>query len=57
MKKINNQEISLEGLLMLQSLRDAVKKELERKTRLGHYFVTWENGKIIFTGEDKPKTL
>ncbi|KXS54346.1 MAG: hypothetical protein AWU57_1269 [Marinobacter sp. T13-3] len=39
---------------ILESLQRAVENELERKRRLGHYYVTSENGKIVFHGEDAP---
>jgi predicted transcriptional regulator len=39
---------------ILESLQRAVEQELERKRRLGHYYVTSENGKIVFHGEDAP---
>jgi len=55
MRLIFKKEISPEAQIVLDALRNAVKKELEKKRRLGHYFVTWENGKIVFTGDDKPK--
>lgn len=40
---------------ILESLRRAVREELERKRRLGHYAVFWENGKPVLRGEDAPK--
>jgi hypothetical protein len=39
---------------ILESLHRAVEHELERKRRLGHYYVTSENGEIIFHGDDAP---
>lgn len=39
---------------ILESLQRAVEQELERKRRLGHYYVTSENGNIVFHGEDAP---
>jgi len=39
---------------ILESLQRAVEQELERKRRLGHYYVTSANGKIVFHGEDAP---
>ncbi len=40
----------------LELLRKAVGKTLEKKRRLGHYAVTWKDGKPVVTGEDAPKT-
>ncbi|PSF08081.1 hypothetical protein C7H08_09945 [Marinobacter halophilus] len=41
---------------ILESLSRAVEQELDRKRRLGHYYVTSENGEIVFHGEDAPTT-
>ncbi len=41
---------------MLDSLKQAVTKELEKKKRLGHYAVLWENDKPLLIGEDAPQT-
>ncbi len=40
---------------ILECLRDAVAEELERKRRLGHYYVIWEHGKLVYVGDDAPK--
>ena len=40
---------------ILDCLRDAVAEELERKRRLGHYYVFWEDGKLVYIGDDAPK--
>ena len=40
---------------ILESLSRAVEKELERKRRLGHYYVTYENGAARFYGDDAPR--
>lgn len=39
---------------MLESLRECVSRELERKRRLGHYAVIWQDGKPVLMGEDAP---
>jgi len=36
------------------SMRRAVEEELERKRKLGHYYVFWQNNKIIIQGDDAP---
>ena len=46
---------SPEGLRQLEILRQAVRKALERKRRLGQYTVTWKDGKVVVRGEDAPK--
>jgi hypothetical protein len=40
--------------VMLRTLQDAVAKSLDKKRRLGQYFVTWHNGQPVLTGTDKP---
>ena len=39
---------------ILAALQQAVAAELERKRRLGHYVVTWQNGKPLLQGPDAP---
>lgn len=39
---------------MLESLRECVSQELERKWRIGHYAVIWQDGKPVLMGEDAP---
>lgn len=39
---------------MLNSLRLAVSKTLERKLRLGQYVVQWDKKAPIISGEDAP---
>lgn len=45
---------SPEGQRQLESLRRAVGNVLERKRRLGHYAVIWQDGKPVRIGEDTP---
>lgn len=40
---------------LLASLAHAVQEELEKKRKLGHYYVTDENGRIVFKGDDAPE--
>ncbi|MCE8019251.1 hypothetical protein HOP51_03830 [Halomonas sp. MCCC 1A11036] len=40
---------------MLDSLRAAVAETLERKRRLGHYAVIWQDGKPVLIGDDAPE--
>ncbi len=39
---------------VLEALQQAVNTELERKRRLGHYYVTWQNGQSVLHGADAP---
>ena len=45
---------SLEGLKLMETLRQSVAKTLEKKRRLGQYAVIWKDGKPVMTGEDAP---
>ena len=40
---------------VLEALQQAVNAELERKRRLGHYYVTWQNGQSVLHGADAPQ--
>jgi len=40
---------------MLDVMRKAVEKALDRKKRLGQYAVIWQDGKPVLIGEDAPK--
>ena len=50
----NNPEPSEKARRALEALQRAVDKALEKKRRLGQYAVFWEDGKIIFDGDDAP---
>ena len=41
---------------MLDSLRKAVTKTLDRKRRLGQYVVQWSGKSPVVVGEDAPST-
>lgn len=43
-----------EALVMLESLRRAVEKALDKKARLGQYAVVWKDGSPCFIGPDAP---
>ncbi len=45
---------SPQGQQQLETLRRAVSKTLERKRRLGHYAVIWQDGKPVRIGDDAP---
>ena len=38
----------------LEALRRAVAKALERKRRLGQYYVVWRDGRAVCIGPDAP---
>ena len=40
---------------MLEVLRQVAKETLEKKQRLGHYAVIWQDGQPVTVGEDAPK--
>ena len=40
---------------LLAALQTAVTSALERKRRLGHYVVVWQNGGPVAFGDDAPK--
>ena len=40
---------------MLDVMRQAVEKALDRKKRLGQYAVIWQDGKPVLIGEDAPE--
>ena len=42
------------AMRQLEALRQAVRKALERKQRLGQYAVIWRDGKPAKVGEDAP---
>ena len=46
---ITSKTPSEQALITLKALQDAVTKNLELKKKLGHYVVTWQNGKPDFT--------
>ncbi|CCE22482.1 hypothetical protein [Methylotuvimicrobium alcaliphilum] len=41
--------------IILASLKEAVANALEKKRRLGQYAEFWEDGKVIYRGEDAPQ--
>ena len=39
---------------VLNALQQAVTAELDRKARLGHYVVIWQDGQVVLQGPDAP---
>ncbi|MBF0415369.1 MAG: hypothetical protein HQL78_10900 [Magnetococcales bacterium] len=48
--------ITQEDPRILEALQAAVCEELDRKKRLGHYAVFWQDGKAVAIGEDAPQS-
>lgn len=42
---------------MLECLTQVVEETLERKRRLGHYAVIWQDGRPVAIGDDAPEDL
>ena len=47
---------SIEAQKILAALQAAVTSTLERKRRLGHYAVVWQDGRPVAIGDDRPDT-
>ena len=45
---------SRESLRVLDALKKAVSNDLEKKRKLGHYAVMWENNQVVYKGDDAP---
>lgn len=50
-----NPSLSPSDQQVLEALQQAVTAELERKRLLGHYVVTWQNGRAVVEGPDAPQ--
>ncbi len=57
MNIIETNSPSQEALQHLEALRQAVRRDLERKWRLGQYAVFWEDGKVVKKSGDELKKL
>lgn len=47
-------QISQDTQIMWDTLKKVAADTLERKRRLGHYAVIWQDGKPVAIGEDAP---
>ena len=45
---------SQESLRVLAALKKAVSNDLEKKRKLAHYAVMWENNQVVYKGDDAP---
>jgi hypothetical protein len=50
-------DISPKAKKSLAALTQAVTNELDRKRRLGHYYVIWQDGRPIAIGDAAPEAL
>ena len=46
---------SPKALVIQEALNKAIAEDLKKKRRLGHYVVFWEDGKIVYRGDDAPQ--
>ncbi len=53
----SNQTPSQDSQAMLDTLKIAVNKTLDKKKRLGQYAVIWSDDKPVLVGEDIPEEL
>ena len=53
----SNQTPSQDSQTMLETLKTAVHKTLEKKKRLGQYAVIWLDDKPVLVGADSPEEL
>ncbi len=54
MTTTNSNSASAEGRQLLDALRQSVAKTLDQEQRLGHYTVTWHNGRPVLADDDAP---
>lgn len=47
----------LDAQQLLAALQATATSTLERKRRLGHYAVVWQDGRPVAIGEDRPESL
>lgn len=46
----------LDAQQLLAALKATATSTLERKRRLGHYAVVWQDGRPVAIGEDRPES-
>lgn len=51
----SNQTPSQDSQAMLDTLKKAVNKTLDKKKRLGQYAVIWSGDKPVLVGADRPE--
>jgi hypothetical protein len=52
-----NPKIPIETQKALEILQRVATETLDRKRRLGHYAVIWQDGRPVAIGEDAPDNL
>jgi len=45
-----------DAFAILECLRQTAEQTLERKWRLGHYAVIWQDGRTMLVGDDAPES-
>lgn len=48
---------SAQAQAMLKALQEAVTKTPDKKRKLGQYTVTWQNSRLVQSGDDAPKAV
>ena len=51
---ITSGQPSIEATTTLKALQQAVANNLEKKRRLGHYAVIWQENQPVLIGDDAP---
>jgi hypothetical protein len=46
---------SAKSQIIQTALNKAIANELEKKRKLGHYAVMWENNQVVYKGDDAPE--
>jgi hypothetical protein len=55
MSQFSEDTFSKDTQKILETLQAVAAETLERKRRLGHYAVIWQDGRPVAVGEDAPK--
>jgi hypothetical protein len=55
--KLTKNPPSPESQVIQTVLNQAIAATLEKKRRLGQYAVFWEDGKIVYRGDDAPRPM
>jgi hypothetical protein len=55
MKPVKNPP-SAQSQAIQAALNQAIANALEKKRKLGHYAVMWENNQVVYKGDDAPQS-
>ena len=47
---------SAQSQVIQAALNQAIANALEKKRKLGHYAVMWENNQVVYKGDDAPQS-